>query len=418
MRHDSESSARHDPYAALRHRSYRLFALGSSAASFGAQMQSVAVGWELYERTGRAIALGYVGLAQILPVLILTLPAGHVADRFDRKRIAMAAQSLTAACSAGLAVLSWSRGPIALFYVLLALVGVARAFHQPARASLMPHLVPERDFGNAVTWNSTIFQIASMAGPALGGAVIALSRAAWPVYAADAALTLGQVLALSLVPVRTGGSQGEPVTLGSLAAGLRHVWNEKVVLSAITLDMFGVLLGGATALLPIYAKDILKVGPEGLGWLRGAPSAGALLMALTIAHRPPMRRAGPALLTAVTGFGLATIGFGLSTWFPLSLLMLAILGAMDNVSVVVRQSLVQMWTPDELRGRVSAVNSLFIGASNELGAFESGVVAAWFGAVVSVVAGGVGTILVVGAVAWAWPEIRRLGPLVAEPAAE
>jgi MFS family permease len=418
MRHDRHMSTPHDPYAALRHSNYRLFALGSSAASVGAQMQTVAVGWELYERTNQAIALGYVGLAQILPVLILTLPAGHVADRFDRKRIAMAAQTLTAGCSAGLALLSWTRGPVLFFYLLLALIGVARAFHQPARASLIPHLVPDRHFGNAVTWNSTIFQIASMAGPALGGALIALSKAAWPVYAADALLTLGQVTALSLIPVRTGRGQGEPVTLDSLAAGLRHVWREKVVLSAITLDMFGVLLGGATALLPIYAKDILNVGPEGLGWLRAAPSAGALMMALTLAHRPPLRRAGPALLLAVTGFGLATIGFGLSTSFPLSLLMLAVLGAMDNISVVVRQSLVQMWTPDELRGRVSAVNSLFIGASNELGAFESGVVAAWFGAVVSVVAGGVGTILVVAAVAWAWPEIRRLGPLVPEPAVD
>jgi MFS family permease len=401
----------HDPYAALRSPSYRRVLAGNVLSALGAEMQSVAVGWELYARTNDALALGLVGLVQFVPVLLLSIPAGHTADHFSRKGQYIAAQVLMALSSAGLAALSFAEGPVPWVYVCLGVIGVARAFSAPARWSIVPQLVPPEALGNAVTWNSSGWQVASMSGPALGGWVVALTgRPAWAyVIACGCALTCaGLIVGVRLRPFKR---TQEEVTFRSLLAGLHFIRSSPLIVATLTLDLFAVLLGGATALLPVFARDILALGPTGLGWLRAAPSIGALCMALTLAHRAPMRRAGRALLLSVAGFGVATIGFGLSRDPYLSFALLALTGALDNVSIVVRGTLVQLLTPDAMRGRVSAVNTIFIVSSNELGAFESGVTAYWFGPIWSVVGGGVGTVLVVLIVMRLWPQVRRLGPL-------
>jgi MFS family permease len=388
-------------------------------------MLQVALGWELYERTGSALALGLIGLATALPVVILALPAGDLADRMDRKRILVWAQIAFIVAGLALAALSYWRGPVMLIYVVLLARGVAQAYNNPARQALLPQLVPENVFGSAVTWASSAFQVAAVVGPGIGGIVIAIERGATSAYFISSLLT--GIYLWTLLEIRGGGGsqataaepgasslQAKPrerMTLESVAAGMRFVRETKVILAAITLDLFAVLLGGATALLPIFAKDILHVGPDGLGWLRAAPSVGALLVAVTIAHRPAMRRTGATLLFAVAGFGLATIVFGLSRSFWLSLSMLFLLGALDGISMIIRSTLVQVRTPDHMRGRVSAVNSVFIDMSNELGGFESGALAALVGPVTAVVAGGAGTLIVVGSVAAAWPELRQLGSM-------
>lgn len=398
----------HDPYAALRLREYRLYAIGNVLGILGAQAQSVAVGWDLYERTHSKLALGYVGLVQILPVFLLTFPAGHLADRLDRRAVLIASQIATALCSLGLAALSVLHGPVAGIYALLLIAGCAMAVRNPSRAALMPQIVPAEVFSNAVTWNSTCMQVASVAGPALGGLVLAVFHRAAPVFVTAALTSLAFATVVSMIRIRNVKRPIEPVTLRSVIAGAGYVYRTKIVLAAMTMDMFAVLLGGAMALLPVYAKDILKVGPGGLGWLQAAPSAGAFCMAVFLAHARPMQRAGTMLLWAVAGFGAATIVFGISRSFLLSLGMLFLTGVFDNVSVVIRQTLVQLRTPDELRGRVAAVNGLFIGTSNQLGGFESALVAQYFTPQISVVAGGVGTILVVLGVAAIWPQLRSL----------
>lgn len=403
--------APHDPYAALRFRNFRLLLAGTFLAVVAEQMLAVAVGWELYERTGAPLALGLVGLVQVLPVVLLALPAGHVADRFDRKWVTVAAMLLLVLCSLGLTALSLAQGPLPLVYACLLFVGVARSFQSPAAAALTAQAVPPEHFTNAATWESSAWQASAILGPALGGLVIATQHSATLVYAANVFVFLLVALLLGLMRPRPVAFSEERATLGSLLAGLRFIWSAKIILAAITLDMFAVLLGGATALLPIFARDILEVGPSGLGWLRAAPAVGALLAAVLIAHLPPLRRAGRTLLLVVAGFGAATIVFGLSQSFALSLLMLALLGALDNISVVIRSTLLLTRTPDEMRGRVNAVHFVFIGISNELGAFESGVAAALLGTVGAVVVGGIGTILVVLLVAMRWPEVRRLGRL-------
>ena len=381
-------------------------------------MLQVALGWELYERTHSAFALGMVGLVTVIPVFVLALPAGHLADRMDRKKITAIAQAVFILMSLSLALVSHSNGPIYLVFVILLVRGIAQAYNNPARSALLPRLVPAEVFANAVTWSSSGFQIAAVVGPALGGLVIAINHRATGAYIIDAILT--SIYLAMLVAIRGGqmsqasGNALKPrerMTLQSLAAGMRFVMDTKVILAALTLDLFAVLFGGATALLPIFAKDILQVGPEGLGWLRAAPSIGALVVMLTIAHRPPMQKTGWTLIWAVTGFGIATIVFGLSRSFGLSMAMLLILGGLDGISMIIRGTLVQLWTPDEMRGRVSAVNSVFIDMSNELGSFESGALAAAVGPIVAVVGGGIGTVIVVASVAWAWPELRRLGSL-------
>lgn len=413
--------APHNPYAVMRLGEFRWYLSGSMLSQLGIQAQSTVLGWEVYGRTRSNMALAMVGLVQVLPVVALFLPAGTAADRFNRRAVLIAALCFVALCSLLLAWNSHVDGPLWVVYAALAALGTARAFLQPAKSSFLPQIVPRGVFASAVTWNSGVFQFTTLAGPALGGLVTARSGSAAVVYAANAALALLNALFLLQVEPRPAASTGVPATFSSLAAGLRFVWQTKVILGAITLDMFAVLLGGATAMLPVYAEEVLHAGVDGLGWMRAAPGLGAVCMSVALAHRPPLARAGRALLWSVTGFGLVTIAFGLSRSFPLSWLLLVSLGALDMISVVVRHTLVQLLTPDAMRGRVSAVNGMFIGVSNELGEFESGLVAHLFsrtddltrGPTVSVVAGGIGTLVVVATVAWLRPEVRRYGSLSA-----
>jgi MFS family permease len=412
MSSEVERGARHDPYLALRFRDFRFLLVGQFLTSFGSQMVSFGIGWQLWLRTHDEFALGLVGLVQIIPVLLLSLPAGHVADHYNRKRIVLVAQLFLAACSLGLALLAFEDGSLFLIYLCLFGIGVARAFYQPAASTLLPQTVPPEVFTSAATWNSTAWQLASILGPSFAGVIVALSNQVGIIYVLDALSGLSFLYLISQIKGRELAlSRSKGATLDSLKEGIRFIRNTKVILAALTLDMFAVLFGGAVALLPVYATDILKVGAEGLGIMRAAPSIGAILMAITITRLPPFRRAGRTLLLAVAGFGVATIVFGVSTSFWLSVLMLAVLGALDNISVVIRSTLVLSWTPDEMRGRTSAVNSIFIGASNELGSFESGLTASLFGTIPAVVGGGIGTIIVVLAVARLWPQMRNLKTL-------
>ena len=408
---DPPSSPRRDPYAALRFLDFRLLLAGRFISSLGNQMLSFAVGWELWLRTQSALALGLVGLVQVIPVVLFSLPAGHVADHYNRKRIMFITQVLLAMCSLGLALLSFFQGPIILVYVCLFGIGMARAFNDPAASTLLPQTVPPGIFTSAATWSSSAWQLAAIIGPALAGLLVALLNSVTVIYVLDAMAAVTFLMLVFLIKGRQLALSRKAATLDSMAEGLRFIRSNKVILAAITLDMFAVLFGGAVTLLPIYATNILNVGPQGLGVLRAAPSIGALVMALWMAHLPPFQHAGRTLLLAVTGFGVATILFGLSTSFWFSVLMLALLGGLDNISVVIRASLILTRTPDEMRGRTSAVNSIFISASNELGGFESGLAAALFGPVIAVVAGGIGTILVVLAIAKIWPEMRDLKTL-------
>lgn len=406
------SSPRHDPYGALRFRDYRFLLSGTFIANLGMQMQTVGVGWEVYARTGKPIHLALSGLAQFLPMVGLVLIAGHAADRYERRTIVMICQAWVALCSLGLAAVSFMEASVYWIYLFLLLIGAARAFLQPARAALMPLIVPREYFSNAVTWSSGGFHLACVAGPALGGLLIALCPRTAVIYVATAGASLIFFVLLVLMNRPPFTRSADSVTLRSLGAGFGFLKRTPLVLGAITLDMFAVLFGGATAMLPIYASDLLQVGPTGFGWMRAAPAIGALAMAFILAYRPPMKKAGRTLLWAVAGFGLATVGFGLSRNFWLSLTMLFLTGALDNISVVVRHTLVQMLTPDAMRGRVSAINSMFIGASNELGEFESGTVAQYFGPTFSVVSGGLGTLIVVALTALWVPSLRRYGRLV------
>jgi MFS family permease len=410
------SPSTHDPYRALRFRDFRLYVAGRFIVTLGEQMLNVAIGWEVYNRTHSALALGFIGLAQIVPVLLFSLPAGQVADRWSRKSIVLVTQGILGLGAALLAILSAEQGAIVLVYATLALIGTATAFSDPASTSLLAQTVPAEVFPNAATWSSSSWQFAAVTGPALGGFAIAATGHATVVYVLDAAacaVYLGLLLSLNS---KQAAYTREATSLRSLAAGVGFVWRTKIILATITLDLFAVLLGGATTLLPIYAETILHVGPIGLGWLRAAPSIGAVVMALSLAHLPPFKKAGWTLLLAVAGFGVATIIFGLSRWFPLSFAMLVALGGLDNISVVVRSTLLLLRTPDEMRGRIAAVNSVFVSSSNQLGGFESGLAAAIFGPILAVVSGGVGTILVVIAVGLIWPEVRHLGRLVATEA--
>jgi len=405
------AAASESPYAVLRHRDFSLYLAARFIAALGQQMLTVAVGWELYERTHLSLALGLVGLTQMVPMVLLILPAGHVADNYDRKRTILGMVFLATLSSTGLALISALHGHVLWIYGYLFAAGVARTFLWPASQAFLPQLVPRRIFSRAVTWNTGAFHLSSVLGPAAGGALIALTHKAAVVYAINAAATLACLTLIALVRSRQSVIPRAEMSLASLLAGFKFVYQTKIILGTITLDLFAVLLGGATALLPVYAKDILHAGPTGLGILQAALPLGSVVSAFYLAHRPPLQQAGRALIRAVAAFGVATIAFGLSRWFWLSFAMLFISGAVDNVSVVVRHTLVQLLTPDEMRGRVSAVNSLFIGTSNELGGFESGLVAQLFGPVISVVTGGVGTILVVIATALNWPEIRKYGRL-------
>ena len=430
-----------DAYAVLRNRDFLLFLIGRLVSSLGQQMIPVAVGWEIYTRTHSTLNLGYVGLTQMIPMILFTLPSGHLADNQNRKRIVMLMLLGVAASSIGLTLISALRAPVIWIYLCLFTAGTARTFLWPSSAAMLPQLVSRKNFPRAVIWNSGSFQLSSVAGPALGGALIAWTHHAAPIYALNAVFALTYFVLLAFVRYNRPEAAKEEMTLKSLLAGVHFVFANKIILGIITLDLFAVLLGGATALLPVYAEDILQSGPGGLGLLLAALPCGAVLCALILAHRPPMQKAGRSMLWAVTFFGFETILFGIGNqewlgkwmahvshfsvanafWFWFAFAMLFACGAADNVSVVVRHTLVQLLTPDEKRGRVSAVNSLFIGTSNELGGFESGMVAQWFGpaigntnstgAIFSVVSGGVGTIVVVIAVALIWPQIRKYGRL-------
>ncbi len=401
----------HDPYAALRYRDFILYLGGHLFAILGAQMQAVAIGWELYERTASAWALGLVGLVQFLPVILLAIPVGHFADAYSRRSMLLVGQSIMGLASAGLAYLSFTHGPLWMIYACLLLTGISNSIVMVTRGAFVSALVPKQIISNAITWSSSSRQVATMIGPALGGLLIAWTGSALLPYVCDAAFA-GVFAALILtVRSREQARKKNPVSIRSLLAGVRFIGQTKLILSTITLDMMAVLFGGAITLLPMFAKDILHVGPDGLGWLRAAPPIGAMVMAISLAHLPILKRAGPAMLWAVAGFGVAGIIFGLSQNFALSMIALALTGAFDTVGVIIRQSLVQLLTPDTMLGRVGAVNSVFISSSNELGGFESGVTAALMGPVLSVVLGGIGTILSVMFVAWKWPEIRKLRSL-------
>jgi MFS family permease len=408
------ASDRH-PYAILHNRDFVLFLIGRLIASFGQQMLTVAVGWELYERTHSALALGFIGLTQMVPMGLMILVAGHVADNYNRKHVLLAMILVVATASLGLTLISAFQADVFWIYFCLFAAGVARTFLWPASQAFMPLLVSRQDFPRAVTWSTGAFHLSSVAGPAAGGALIALTRHAAVVYALNAGAALLCLVLIGFVRNRQVVAPRQKMSMASVLAGFKFVFATKAIFGAITLDMFAVLFGGAAALLPVYAKDILHAGPSGLGILQAALPAGSVLCAVILAHRGPIEKAGRALLWSVMAFGLATIAFGFSQWFWLSFVALFVCGAVDNVSVVIRHSLVQLLTPDEMRGRVSAVNSLFIGTSNELGGFESGVVAHWFGPVFSVVSGGVGTVLVVIATALIWPQIRKYGRLDGSP---
>jgi MFS family permease len=372
------------------------------------EMLSVAVGWQVYEITHRALDLGYVGLAQFLPGFFLFLFAGHAADLFDRRRLLMWCYAGFGLCSALLLVISW-RSPqsVHLIYAVLVLLGTVRSFNWPASRAILPHLVPEDHFANAVAWNSSAFQIATIAGPAIGGITYAIFRGPIEVYVIAVAASIVALAMTMRIKTRPAVRPKEPVNLRTVLAGFRFIWKKKLVLGSISLDMFAVLLGGAVALLPVYAREILHTGPWGLGLLRSAPGVGAAVMAIVVAHRPIRRRAGLTMLFCVAGFGVFTIAFGISRSLILSMVALFLCGASDMVSVIIRATLVQIATPDQMRGRVNAVDMLFIGVSNELGEFESGLTAHLFGAVPAVVLGGVGTLVVIGIWAWLFPELRK-----------
>jgi MFS family permease len=392
-------------------RDFRIYIATTFAASLAAQAQSVAVGWQVYKITRSPLALGYVGLAQFLPALLMMLPAGDVADRYDRRMTMCVSGAFRAVSALVFVVLSMANVQVIWpFYAALAIFAAARTFAAPAADSLLPRIVPESRFSDAVAWSSSSGQTAIILGPALGGALYLLGPA--PAYAA--CLMLFLLNAIGSAAIRTP-SRGEiqPGTsrFKTLTAGVSYVRLHRIILGAISLDLFAVLLGGATALLPIYARDILHVGPAGLGLMRSAPAAGAVAMGLALGRMPLRRRAGATMFACVALFGAATIVFGISTSFILSLAMLVTLGAADMVSVYVRRTLMQFATPDAMRGRVSSVERLFVGASNELGGFESGVTAEWFGTVPSVVIGGIGTIAVVVLWQWGFPEIRNVDDL-------
>ena len=415
--HGAVALGEHDPYAALREANFRRYLLGNFLSTMGLQMQIVFVEQEVYQRTDSTLALGLIGLVQLLPVILLALVTGHVADRFDRKWVLIVAMAAITISSLGLACISFWQGSIPSVFACVLVIGVARAFHQPAKASLLTQIVPRPVFANAVTWSTGTFQLATAVGPVVGGWMVWKYGNYALVYVCNAVMAISFCGLLLGVRRFASTPVSQSATFKSLVAGVVFVWRKKILLAAMALDMFAVLLGGAVALLPVYASDkILNVGPAGLGWLRASQAIGALTMGFVLAHRRPMERAGKALLWSVAGFGVATIVFGFSRWYWLSLATLFLTGALDNVSVIVRQTLVQLLTPDEMRGRVSAVNSMFIGASNELGAFESGAVAALFGGgavgvTTSVVSGGVGTLVIVGALAALAPQLRRYGRL-------
>ncbi len=410
------------PGGAFRSKDFRLYQGARLLVILGAEAQSVAVAWQVYQITHSALSLGYTGLALFLPGLFFMLPAGHVADRYDKRYVILTCYGLQAICTAML--LSIALHPvhsILPIYAVLFLIGTGRCFSGPAASALLPSLVPKQDFVNAVTWGATVYQTANATGPMVGGLLftatfVALGRltGAPVVYCFTLCTLLGFMVLVGLIRARAVAGPKKAFRLDTVLAGLRYVAQTRLLLGSISLDLFAVLLGGAVALMPIFAHDVLHAGPQGLGLLRAMPSLGALAVSLTLVVRPIKRRAGKTMLVGVGIFGVATVIFGLSRSFWISMAALFFVGASDMVSVVVRSSILQLATPEEMRGRVSAVNWLFIGASNEFGEFESGLTAHWFGPVPAVVLGGVASLLVTATAAILFPTLRRADQLTSE----
>jgi MFS family permease len=410
----STPSSRTDPYIAWRNRDFRLYGLSWFLVAFSKQVETVAFAAflvQIFQPEQARLSLGMLGLVQAMPVMLLAIPGGQIADRFNRRTIWLGTCVVTTLTSIGLTIMAWHQVPVVFYYVLLGILALGTAIGSPSRSALLPQLVDPEIFPNAVMWNSTMFYTASVTGPLVAGCIMTVSES--PFYAFTTVVGCRILATLCLFSMSSGRhvKPQKTISLQSVVAGVRFVWNTKLILATITLDLFAVLLGGATYLLPDFAENILHVGPIGFGFLRAADAIGAISMAVVLTHLPPMKRAGLTLLWAVGGFGLATVIFGLSQWFWLSLLMMLCVGALDNISVVVRHTLVQMLTPDPMRGRVSAVNNVFIVASNDLGGLESGMTAWLFGPVISVVGGGIGTILVVIGAGYLWPQILQIGTL-------
>jgi MFS family permease len=406
------SNANHDSRAAFRYPAFTIFQTARCLVVLALEMQAVAVGWQVYEITKRPLDLGLVGLAQFLPGIVLFLLAGHVADVFDRRRVLISCEAGFGVCFVLLLALTvHGTRSVAAIYVVLVLLGIVRSFNGPASRAILPHLVPEEHFQNSVAWASGMFQLATILGPVLGGLIYAIFRGPFAVYLIASVVTTVAVGMLLRLKISIRPRAKAESSSSSVFEGFRYIWRGKLILGAISLDLFAVLLGGAVALLPVYAKEIFQTGPWGLGILRSAPGVGAGIMAIAIAHWPLRKNAGATMLWCVAGFGLFTVLFGISRSMIVSLIALFLVGATDMVSVIVRGTLIQVATPDHMRGRVNAVDMIFIGASNELGQFESGVTAQLFGAVRAVILGGAAAIVVTGLWAWMFPELRKVSQL-------
>ncbi|WP_263382501.1 MFS transporter [Granulicella arctica] len=416
-----------DAGSAFRSRDFRLYQVARLLVILGAEAQSVAVAWQVYQITHSALDLGYTGLALFLPGLFCVLPAGHAADRYDRRGIILICYGLQFVCTGALLWFAFfgtggNGHRIWPIYAVLVGIGMGRAFSGPASSAMLPSLVPKEHFVNAVTWGASIYQIANIAGPAVGGLLFTLqltgALAHWNgaavVYAFTLVMLAGFLVMIGMIRTRVVMAEKKAFDVRTMLAGLEYVWKAKLLLGSISLDLFAVLLGGAVALLPIFATDILHAGPRGLGLLRAMPSLGALVVSLTMLVKPIKHHAGKTMLVCVGIFGAATVVFGLSRSIWISLVALVLIGASDMVSVVIRSSILQLATPPEMRGRVSAVNWLFIGASNEFGEFESGLTAHWWGAVRAVVIGGIGSMMVTGTAAALFPRLRNADSLTAE----
>ncbi len=401
---------KNDPYSSLRYKDFQFFILARLVSVFAVQMQAVVVGWQVYEKTKDPLSLGLIGLCEIIPAVSVSLYAGHIADKTDRRFIILSCIIGMLLCYLTLTVLSLPGydSEVWQIYLVIFASGIARGFMFPALSAFAAQLVPKQFFSNAAAWNSTVWQVAAVGGPALGGILYGFSGATLAYSIVSTLIFISLFLFLKVSRKEVPEISEDDTISERLLSGIRYVFKHQVILGALSLDLFAVLFGGAVALLPIFAGEILLVGPEGLGLLRASPSIGASIMALFLAYKPPLERAGKILLSCVAGFGICMIFFALSRNFYLSVIILAISGMLDNVSVVIRATVVQTNTPENMRGRVSAVNSIFIGSSNELGAFESGVAAKILGTVPSVVFGGLMTILVVAITSFKAPKLRNL----------
>jgi MFS family permease len=408
----ASGNPRHASSVAFTYPSYRLFQTARFFIVLATEMQSVAIGWQVYEITRSKLALGLVGLWQFLPGILLFLVSGHTADRYDRRKILTVGYAGFAVCSAMLLTISLRHiQSVHLIYGVVVMVGIVRCFNAPASRAILPLLVPEEQFRGAFAWASIIFEAATILGPAVGGLIYGIFRTPSVVYAAATIAAASAAVSMLGVIPKFRPRAREPFSGKAVLAGMRYIWREKMVLGSISLDMFAVLLGGAVYLLPVFASDILHTGPLGLGLLRCAPAIGAAAMALVLANRPLGKNAGAKMLWCVVGFGAATILFGLSRSMVLSMIALILVGATDMVSVVIRGILIQLFTPNEMRGRVNAVDMVFIGTSNEIGGFESGLTAQLIGTIPAVIAGGIGAIAVTAACALLFPELRKLDEL-------